>query len=131
MRTAAIVLWTNCTWTGCTDENCSGRGNDEWTPMSYGYLGSMRAQSGRATEVVDRLLAGLEDEPMPGCRQYVVSTDSSDPDLIWIHEVWDSKQAHDESLQLPAVRDTIAQVMPLLTGEFTSHETTVHGGIGI
>jgi quinol monooxygenase YgiN len=99
--------------------------------MSYGYLGTMRAKPGKGGEVVDLLLAGIETEPMPGCELYVVGTDRDDPDLLRISEVWTTKEAHDESLTLPAVRATIAVVMPLLTGEFTSHEVDVHGGFGL
>ena len=97
----------------------------------YGYLGTMRTRPGARDEVVALLLDGQERTPMPGCRLYVISTAESDPDLIWINEVWDSKEAHDASLQIPEVRATITQVMPLLTGEFTSQEVTVRGGVGL
>ncbi len=42
---------------------------------------------------------------MPGCLSYVVARDPKDPDAIWITEVWDSKESHAASLQLPAVRE--------------------------
>lgn len=45
-------------------------------------------------------------------------------------EVWDSKQAHDDSLKLESVGAVIATVMPMLTGEFNGHEFTVVGGLG-
>lgn len=97
----------------------------------YGYLGTMRARPGARDRVVELLLAGQDHTPMPGCRLYAISTAETDPDLIWVNEIWDSKEAHDASLQLPGVRATISEVMPLLTGEFTSQEVTVRGGIGL
>jgi quinol monooxygenase YgiN len=97
--------------------------------MSYGYFGTMRAAPGHRDDVVAILLksvAGLRDA---GCSVYSVSVSDSDPDLIWIYEVWDGKASHDASLQLPETRAAIATAMPMLTGEFTSRETTVVGGL--
>lgn len=107
-----------------------GLGTTKGNDVSYGYLGSMRTQPGRRDEVVALLLANCDEDAMPGCLQYLVTTDDADADLVWICEVWTDKAAHDVSLTLPAVRATIAQAMPLLTGDFTSHEVTVRGGIG-
>jgi quinol monooxygenase YgiN len=50
---------------------------------------------------------------------------------IWVTEVWDSKQHHDDSLQLPETQAAIATVMPMLSGEFFSQEVEVAGGLGI
>ncbi len=97
----------------------------------YGYLGTMRTQPGARDQVVALLLEGQQRTTMPGCRLYVISTADTDPDLIWVNEVWDTKESHDASLQIPEVRATIAQVMPLLTGEFTRQETRVAGGLGL
>jgi quinol monooxygenase YgiN len=99
--------------------------------MAYGYLGTMRAQPGLRDEVVMSLVAGSESLPAAGCRLYVVSVSEDDPDRIWVNEVWESKEAHDASLQLPEVRASIAATMPKLTGEFTSQELHVVGGLGV
>jgi quinol monooxygenase YgiN len=47
-----------------------------------------------------------------------------------VTEVWDSKEHHDASLRLPEAKESIAAAMPMLTGEFTSRELTVAGGLG-
>jgi quinol monooxygenase YgiN len=96
----------------------------------YGYIGSMRTRPGKRTEVIDLLLAGLDSLPAAGCLSYVVSACSSYDDRIWVTEVWESAEHHAASLQLPETRAAIARVMPLLTGEFTSQETRVVGGLG-
>lgn len=99
--------------------------------MAYGYLGTMRTRPGHRDEVTAILLSGTDGLRAAGCQLYVIGVAPEDPDLIWVNEVWDSKQAHDASLQLPETRAAIARAMPLLTGEFTSRELTVLGGLGV
>jgi quinol monooxygenase YgiN len=65
-----------------------------------------------------------------GCRLYVVGVSDTDDDTIWVTEVWESKEKHDASLQLPEAKATISKAMSLLTGEFTRQELTVVGGLG-
>ena len=66
----------------------------------------------------DDLLAILQEtegsEPMPGCRLYLVAVDDTDPDGVWVTEVWESEPAHRDSLQLERVKAQIARAMPLL-----------------
>jgi quinol monooxygenase YgiN len=45
--------------------------------------------------------------------------------------VWESREAHRASLQLPETRQAITEAMPLLTGEFQSIELDVVGGLGL
>ncbi len=99
--------------------------------MSYGYLGTMRTHPGRRDEVVATLVAGSSALRAHGCHVYLVSVGDDDPDRIWVTEVWESKAAHDASLELPEVRAAIAETMPKLTGEFTSQELHVVGGLGL
>lgn len=51
---------------------------------------------------------------MPGCLNYIVSKDSENEDVIWITEVWESKQSHQASLELPAVKEAISRGRPLI-----------------
>ena len=79
--------------------------------MLHGRLG---AKPGRR----DELLAVLEEteqaEPMPGCRLYLIAVDETDPDGVWVTEVWESENAHAASLQLETVKQQIARARPLL-----------------
>jgi quinol monooxygenase YgiN len=99
--------------------------------MPYGYIGSMKARPGHRDDVVKILVDGAERLRELGCHLYVVSVSDSDTDVIWVSEVWQSQEHHDASLQVPEVRASIATAMPLLTGEFTSHELRVAGGLGV
>ncbi|MFL6125063.1 putative quinol monooxygenase [Actinophytocola sp.] len=91
----------------------------------------MRVKPGHRDEVVATLVGGADGLKAAGCDLYVVGTSDTDEDTIWVHEVWASRQAHDDSLQLPEVKAAIARTMPLLTGEFTSQELDIAGGLGV
>jgi quinol monooxygenase YgiN len=81
--------------------------------------------------VVALLVSGADALREYGCRVYAVSVSESDTDIIWVSEVWDNKEDHDASLQLPEVKESIAKAMPMLTGEFTGQELTVVGGLSV
>jgi quinol monooxygenase YgiN len=91
----------------------------------------MRVKPGHRDEVVATLVSGADGLRAAGCELYVVGTSDSDKDLIWVSEVWVSKEAHANSLQLPETKAAIAKTMPLLTGEFTSQELDIAGGLGV
>ena len=99
--------------------------------MAYGYLGTMRTRPGLRDEVVQTLVDGADALTALGCHLYLISVSEDDPDCIWVNEVWGSKQQHDDSLRRPEVQAAIAATMPKLTGEFTSTELRVVGGLGV
>ncbi|MBB3099513.1 quinol monooxygenase YgiN [Actinoplanes campanulatus] len=91
----------------------------------------MRTRPGHREEVVSILLGGADGLRAAGCHVYVVGVSDDDDQTIWVNEVWESKEHHDASLRLPETRAAIATAMPLLTGEFTSQEIRVLGGLGV
>lgn len=95
----------------------------------FGLIGKMRAVVGERDALIALLLEGIGG--MPGCFSYVVARDPADADAIWITEVWDSRESHRASLQLPAVRATIARARPLIAGFESGTETQPVGGIGL
>lgn len=98
--------------------------------MSYGYIGSMKTKPGHRPAVLDQLVAGSAGLRAAGCQLYLVSASNTDDVTIWVSEVWQTKEQHDASLRLPEVQAAIGRVMPVLTGEFSSQEVTVVGGLG-
>lgn len=95
----------------------------------FGLIGKMRAHPGKREELLALLLDGTTG--MPGCLSYVVAKDPADRNAIWITEVWNSRENHKASLQLPAVRSAIAAAMPLIAGFDSSIETEPVGGAGL
>lgn len=97
----------------------------------YGYIGSMKTKPGCRAEVAALLTAGAAGLRAAGCSHYIVFAADTDPDTVWVTEVWESKEKHDASLQLPETKAAIAKAMPMLTGEFTRQELFVVGGLGV
>jgi quinol monooxygenase YgiN len=99
--------------------------------VPYGYIGSMKSRPGYRDGVVAILLSGVDGLRQAGCDLYVVSVSAADDVTIWVTEVWQTKEQHDASLQLPETKAAIGKAMPMLTGEFTRQELTVVGGLGV
>lgn len=97
----------------------------------YGYLGSMRTRPGHRDDVIAILLKSADGLKTAGCDLYAVGISEEDPDRIWVTEIWQSKQHHDDSLQLPETKEAIAAAMPMLTGEFDGQELQMVGGLGL
>jgi len=95
----------------------------------YGLIGKMVAVEGQRDALIANLLDAVND--MPGCMSYVVAKDVTDPNAIWITEVWDSKASHDASLLLPAVKAAISRARPLIARFDTSIPTVPVGGYGL
>lgn len=95
----------------------------------YGLIGKMLAKPGQRDALASLLLAGSGS--MPGCLSYVVATDPTNPDAIWITEVWDSPANHQASLKLPGVQAAIAKARPLIAGFGERFETEPMGGVGL
>ena len=98
-------------------------------PCMYGLIGKMTAVPGQRDALVTILLEGVSG--MPGCLSYVVATDPSDADAIWVSEVWDGEASHKASLALPSVREAIGRGRPLIAGFGPSTVTTPVGGHGL
>ena len=94
----------------------------------YGLIGQILAVPGARDELA-AILAGMG--AMPGCLGYIVANDAADPDTVWVTEVWESKQAHATSLNLPEVQDAIARGRTLIAGFKSRVETEPVGGIGL
>jgi quinol monooxygenase YgiN len=99
----------------------------------YGLHGKLKATEGKGDELASILLkASKLVSTAKGCHIYIVSKDMEDQDSIWITEVWDSKQDHDNSLKVEGVRELISQAMPILAGPPQKGlELEVMGGAGI
>ena len=95
----------------------------------YGLIGKINALSGQREELINILLEGVNS--MPGCLSYLVAEDPTDVDALWITEVWDSQESHQESLSLPSVQQAIAKGKHLIAGFGERFETSPIGGYGL
>jgi quinol monooxygenase YgiN len=99
----------------------------------YGLHGKLTATTGSGDKLAAILLAASElVSTAKGCHVYLVSKDNSDPEAVWVTEVWDSKEDHDNSLSIGGVRELISQALPLLHGKpEKGQELEILGGAGI
>jgi quinol monooxygenase YgiN len=95
----------------------------------YGLIGKMLTQPGQRDALISILLEGVAG--MPGCHSYIVARDPSNIDAIWITEVWENKEAHAASLQLPSVKEAIAKGRPMIAGFGERYETEPVRGAGL
>jgi quinol monooxygenase YgiN len=83
----------------------------------FGLYGKIIAQPGQRDALVEVLLeAAAVLETPPGCELYIINVSPTEPDTIWVTEVWKSKEDHAASLQLDAVKQTIQRGRPLIAG---------------
>lgn len=99
----------------------------------YGLHGKLKATSGNGEKLANILLeASTLVSTAKGCYLYLVSKDKFEKDAVWVTEVWDSKESHDNSLKVEGVRELIGQAMPILDGQpEKGQELDVLGGAGL
>lgn len=95
----------------------------------FGLIGKIVSAPGRRDELIAVLLDATEN--MPGCFSYIIAGDPTNPDAIWITEVWDSEASHKASLSVPEVKSAIAKGRPLIAGFGERFITTPVGGHGL
>jgi quinol monooxygenase YgiN len=95
----------------------------------HGLIGKMIVVSGQRDALIAILMEGIHH--MPGCLSYVVAKDVTDPDAIWITEVWQDEDSHRASLSLPGVKDSISRARPLIAGFENGVKTEPVGGHGL
>ena len=99
----------------------------------YGLHGKLTAKAGNADQLAAILIEASQlVSTAPGCRLYVVSKDKNDEHAVWVTEIWDSKEEHDNSLNIPGVRELISKAMPILAGPPEGGQVLeIIGGTGI
>lgn len=99
----------------------------------YLLHGKLNAKAGHTDELTNILLeASKAVSTAKGCKLYVIGKDPNDLNAVFITEIWDSKEDHDNSLKEEGARELIMKAMPILDGQPTKgQELEILGGIGI
>jgi quinol monooxygenase YgiN len=99
--------------------------------MTYALVNQVTAKPGQRDRVVEILLesGGLFDDN-PACLLYLVAESTDDPNLIWVVDLWTSKEAHLQALKAPELRPYVEHAMPLLEGMPNQIEVRPRGGKG-
>ena len=98
----------------------------------YGLTGKFQAKEGKANELVFTLLqASRLASKSKGCNLYVVSQDNVDKNMISVYEVWDTKDDHDNSLNMDGAKQLMDKAILLIEGTPAAITLEVIGGKGI
>jgi quinol monooxygenase YgiN len=95
----------------------------------YGLVVKITAVPGKREEMIGILKESAAD--MPGCLSYVVAKDSTNENVAWITEVWESAASHDASLSLPSVAKSMPRVKPMIAAFDKIAVTTPIWGLGL
>ena len=98
----------------------------------HGLFGKFIAQPGQRDALAAVLLEAAELlRDAPGCEVYIVSVSESEPDAVWVSEVWSGREAHAASLAREDVRALIGRGRPLIAGAGERFEVVPLGGKGL
>jgi len=95
--------------------------------MTFANVGTLGVLPGRRDELVAHLTRPSEELAAAGCLLYEVGVNDEEPDTVFVVELWTSAAAHRASLELPAVKEAIAEARPLLSGVVGGHRFDVVG----
>ncbi|PJI85499.1 putative quinol monooxygenase [Luteimicrobium subarcticum] len=95
--------------------------------MTFANAGTLGVVPGRRDDLVAHLTRHSPVLRALGCLLYEVGIDEGAPDTVFVVELWESAQAHRDSLQHPDVVDAIARARPLLDGQFGGFRFEVVG----
>lgn len=95
----------------------------------YSVYGKLTVKSGHQAELLDYLTAAATGmEQLASCYCNLIGVDEADPDSIYVFEVWESPQAHRESLDMEVFQDLIARTRPIIDGIHDYLNLTIVGG---
>nr|WP_155608277.1 antibiotic biosynthesis monooxygenase [Paenibacillus timonensis] len=87
------------------------------TVDKFGMYAKFTAKPGERDQLVGILLeAAAGAGSVPECELYVVNVSETEPETVWVTEVWSNAEAHAASLQDEATRAMIQRAMPLIAG---------------
>ena len=63
--------------------------------MLFGLFGKLTANPGERDALAEKLLRAADlMKAVPGCLLYVVNTSDTEPDSVWVTEIWRDENAH-------------------------------------
>ncbi len=99
----------------------------------YQLQGKLTAKAGKGAELAQILLEASQLMlNAKGCKIYVIGKEKENENSVFVTEIWESKEDHDNSLNVAGVKELIMKAMPLLDGQPSKgQELEVLGGAGI
>ncbi|RDU37185.1 antibiotic biosynthesis monooxygenase [Neobacillus piezotolerans] len=98
----------------------------------FSLFGKFTVREGERDTMVDILLEAAESmKKLEECEIYLVNISESEPNCVYVYEVWSDENAHQESLKLEATQTLISRAKPLITGMERIITLITKGGKGI
>lgn len=95
----------------------------------FSVSGKLVAKDGKGKELLSYLLeAAKEMEKVENCYCYIVGINETEPDSVYVYEVWENKDAHHASLNIPVFRNLIVKAKPIIRDMKSYPELTIVGG---
>jgi quinol monooxygenase YgiN len=95
--------------------------------VTYANAGTLGTLPGKRDELVRHLTARSDVLREHGCLTYEVGVDDENAETVFVIEIWESREAHRSSLELPEVLASIEAARPLLSGDFGGFRFDVVG----
>ena len=98
---------------------------------AYGCYVKFTTRPGQRDALVEQFLsvAALIDGAA-GCELYIINTSPTEPECVWVTEMWRSQEEHDAALTLEDAQAAIKRVLPLLAGSPEKIDVLPVGGKG-
>lgn len=94
-------------------------------------LNRLTARDGERRRVLSLLVeSGRLFDDNSACLLYLVTEAADDPNVIWVFDLWTSREEHEQALAQPELKPYIAEALPLLVGRPEQLELRVAGGKG-
>ena len=78
----------------------------------WGMIARITTVAGKRNEMISILQSSAN--AMPGCLSYIVATDQSADEVLWVTETWEDQAAHDAALSLRQVQDAVPRARSLV-----------------
>lgn len=98
----------------------------------FSLFGKFMVREGERDTMVNILLEAAESmKNLDDCEIYLVNISESEPNSVYVYEVWSNENAHQASLTLEATQTLIRQAKPIITGMDRISILKTKGGKGI
>lgn len=96
-----------------------------------GRYAKATAKPGEGAELAAVLLRVAEAlDDAPGCLLYIINRSPSEPDVVWMTELWRSQENLDAALKGESAQAMMPEVMALVDGPFERIDLEPLGGVG-
>ena len=81
----------------------------------YGLIVKLTSAPGRRGELIE-MMGGEDSDTVAGCLSFIVGEDADDANVLWITEVWESRESHEASMAAPAAKESFKDADTLIVG---------------